>query len=170
MIPDCAILALPDHKLGWLLEKPMSRRAYILCLVAAILLAPLSLLLLMDDWIIYRLLHSSLAIPLTALLFDLCDYFPMLLWLGSLALLIILLLNGRGVLGRYAWMAVRLILLLVLLLKHIDENYRNGKRFTWIFVGICIAAFIAFYPVISGTPVPAGYIPFIRWLPSWPFY
>ena len=63
-----------------------------------------------------------------------------------------------------------LILLLVLMLKTIDERYKNGKKVTMIYVIACVAAFAFFYPVISGTPVPSGYIPFIRWLPSWPFY
>lgn len=63
-----------------------------------------------------------------------------------------------------------LILLLVLMLRKIDEKYPNGRKITMIYVIACVAAFAFFYPVISGTPVPAGYIPFIRWLPSWPFY
>lgn len=63
-----------------------------------------------------------------------------------------------------------LILIVVLMLKYLDENTKWGKRFTWIFVIVCIGLFAAFYPVISGTPVPSWYIPFIRWLPSWPFY
>ena len=63
-----------------------------------------------------------------------------------------------------------LILLLVLMLKRIDEKYPNGRKFTMVYVVACVAAFAFFYPVISGTPVPSGYIPFIRWLPSWPFY
>ncbi len=63
-----------------------------------------------------------------------------------------------------------LILLLVLMLKRIDEKYPRGKRVTMIYVVACVAAFAFFYPVISGTPVSAEYIPFIRWLPSWPFY
>jgi predicted membrane-bound dolichyl-phosphate-mannose-protein mannosyltransferase len=63
-----------------------------------------------------------------------------------------------------------LILLLVLMLKRIDEKYGRGKRVTMIYVIACVAAFAFFYPVISGTPVSAEYIPFIRWLPSWPFY
>ncbi len=63
-----------------------------------------------------------------------------------------------------------LILLLVLVLKRIDEKYVKGRRYTMIYLIACVAAFAFFYPVISGTPVPAEYIPFIRWLPSWPFY
>ncbi|MEI6100635.1 MAG: hypothetical protein WCP73_02245, partial [Eubacteriales bacterium] len=63
-----------------------------------------------------------------------------------------------------------LILLVVLMLKHLEETTTWGKRFTLIFVIACVGMFAAFYPVISGTPVPDWYIPFIRWIPSWPFY
>jgi dolichyl-phosphate-mannose-protein mannosyltransferase len=63
-----------------------------------------------------------------------------------------------------------LILILTLMLKHIDESSERGRRYTTIFVIVCVAAFAAFYPVISGTPVPQWYINMIRWLPSWPFY
>ena len=63
-----------------------------------------------------------------------------------------------------------LILLLVLMLKRIDEKCARGRTYTMIYVIACITAFAFFYPVITGTPVAAEYIPFIRWLPSWPFY
>lgn len=63
-----------------------------------------------------------------------------------------------------------LILILTLMLQHIDETSVRGKKFTLIFVIVCVAAFAAFYPAISGTPVPQAYINLIRWLPSWPFY
>ncbi len=63
-----------------------------------------------------------------------------------------------------------LILIIVLMLKHLEETTAWGRRFTWIFVIASIGLFVAFYPVISGLPVSSEYIPFIRWLPSWPFY
>jgi len=63
-----------------------------------------------------------------------------------------------------------LILLLVLMLKRIDEKHSHDYTLTTRYVIACVAAFAFFYPVISGTPVPAEYIPIIRWLPSWPFY
>lgn len=63
-----------------------------------------------------------------------------------------------------------LILLVVLMLKYLEEHTAWGRRLTIIFVITCIAMFAAFYPVISGTPVPSEYIPFVRWLPTWPFY
>ena len=63
-----------------------------------------------------------------------------------------------------------LILILTLMLKHIDETSVRGKKFTLIFVIVCVAAFAVFYPVITGTPVPQWYINCIRWIQSWPFY
>ena len=63
-----------------------------------------------------------------------------------------------------------LILILTLMLKHIDDTSVWGRRYTLIFVIVCVAAFAAFYPAITGTPVPQWYINCIRWLPSWPFY
>jgi dolichyl-phosphate-mannose--protein O-mannosyl transferase len=63
-----------------------------------------------------------------------------------------------------------LILVLTLMLKHIDETSARGRKYTTIFVIVCVAAFAAFYPVITGTPVPQWYINLIRWIQSWPFY
>ena len=63
-----------------------------------------------------------------------------------------------------------LILLIVYWLQNMEQDYKYGKQFGWIFVAACVGMFIAFYPVITGIPANPDYLAALRWLPTWPFY
>ena len=66
---------------------------------------------------------------------------------------------------------VFLMLLMGLLFKYVIENYKHGSKAVYAYLGVCLALFVMFYPVITGTPVSREYSDtFLRWLPSWPFY
>lgn len=39
----------------------------------------------------------------------------------------------------------------------------------WIWMGVALALFILFYPVISGIPVSRKYIKLLEWMPTWTF-
>ena len=64
-----------------------------------------------------------------------------------------------------------LLLLVGVLAKYLIERTRHGKKAVFIYLGVCLALFVMFYPVISGTPVRLAYSDtFLRWLDTWPFY
>ena len=64
-----------------------------------------------------------------------------------------------------------LILLMGVLAKVLIERTKYGKRAVFIYLGVCLALFVMFYPVTTGVVVSRAYSDtFLRWLPSWPFY
>jgi dolichyl-phosphate-mannose-protein mannosyltransferase len=63
-----------------------------------------------------------------------------------------------------------LILILTYVLKYFYENFRHGKKIVYWYLAVVLAAFIAFFPILSGIVIPTGYANAIRWLQSWPFY
>lgn len=63
-----------------------------------------------------------------------------------------------------------LIMIIMYLLRFINEKFKYGKFAVLGYVGLCIFAFAVFYPVISGTPVAYAWANGLRWLASWPFY
>ena len=64
-----------------------------------------------------------------------------------------------------------LILLMGVLAKYLIERTRHGKKVVFIYLGVCLVAFVMFYPVTTGVEVSRWYSDhFLRWLPSWPFY
>ena len=62
------------------------------------------------------------------------------------------------------------ILIITLACKYIWDKTKHGKFFVMGYLVICVIAFIAFYPVITGLPVPRVYSEALRWLETWPFY
>jgi dolichyl-phosphate-mannose--protein O-mannosyl transferase len=46
---------------------------------------------------------------------------------------------------------------------------RLGKPITVVYLGVVVAFFVLFYPVISGVPVSRGWIEGLKWLGSWTF-
>lgn len=61
-----------------------------------------------------------------------------------------------------------IILCTVYLVKDMETRLRNG-RIKWVWLGVCAALFVLFYPVISGAMAPVKYIHALEWLPSWTF-
>ena len=64
-----------------------------------------------------------------------------------------------------------LLLLMGVLAKYLIERTKHGKKVVFIYLGVCLVAFVMFYPVTTGIEVSRWYSDhFLRWLPSWPFY
>ncbi|MBQ7032845.1 MAG: glycosyltransferase family 39 protein [Clostridia bacterium] len=60
------------------------------------------------------------------------------------------------------------MLALVYGFKLLCEKYVWGKRAVCIFLGVSAILFLAFYPVLSGTEIPLGYmLSGLRWFDSW---
>lgn len=62
-----------------------------------------------------------------------------------------------------------IILCSVYLLASLERAYPRLKYVKWVWLGLSVAMFILFYPVISGMPVSTEYIRFLEWLPGWTF-
>ncbi len=70
----------------------------------------------------------------------------------------------------YFPMVPLLILFIVWKLRWIEENFRNGRRFTIAFVGVAAALTVLFYPIYTGMTISREWMNLaIRWLPSWGF-
>ncbi|WP_130613828.1 glycosyltransferase family 39 protein [Cohnella abietis] len=70
----------------------------------------------------------------------------------------------------YFPMVPLIILSIVWMLRWFEENYRNGRRFTLIFISAAAALFIWFYPIYTGMTISREWMNIaIRWLPSWGF-
>ncbi|MBO5364811.1 MAG: hypothetical protein J6A56_05050 [Clostridia bacterium] len=64
-----------------------------------------------------------------------------------------------------------LILFVVYAMKHFEEKFRSGKWISSGFTILCLLMFLAFYPVLSGTPVSRFYAETIlTWFDSWVFF
>ena len=61
-----------------------------------------------------------------------------------------------------------LIFALVYALRYLYETFWWGKRAVWAFTGVCVLAFVAFYPAITGIAVPRIWLEIVRWNPLWP--
>ena len=61
-----------------------------------------------------------------------------------------------------------IILCTVYLARDLEARLQR-PRIKWIWLGVCAALFALFYPVISGTMAPTGYIHALEWLPGWTF-
>ena len=57
---------------------------------------------------------------------------------------------------------------IIYVLRYWEENYKWGKKATWIVVGVAILLFLAFYPALTGVPMSREWAAVIRWLPLWP--
>lgn len=62
-----------------------------------------------------------------------------------------------------------IILIGVALLKNREELDARWKPVKWIWLGVAVALFIAFYPIITGTECSKAYVRAMQWLPSWTF-
>ena len=63
---------------------------------------------------------------------------------------------------------------LVLALGHVFRTFElehpRGKRIVVCFTAVTVVIFAAFYPALSGVPVPRWYdLSFLKWLGTWPF-
>ncbi len=61
-----------------------------------------------------------------------------------------------------------IILCTVYLVRDMEARFMD-KRVKWVWLGMCAALFVLFYPVISGVMAPVKYIHALEWLPSWTF-
>ncbi len=62
------------------------------------------------------------------------------------------------------------ILTITIAMKYLFEKWKYGKYFVVLYLLLVLAAFIAFYPFITGIPVAKTYANAMRWLETWPFY
>jgi hypothetical protein len=64
-----------------------------------------------------------------------------------------------------------MLLLMGVFGKFLIERTRHGKKFVFIYLGVCLVLFVLFYPGISGLPVPWAYANKVMyWMPKWPFW
>ena len=111
-----------------------------------------------------------------------CMASPLLAWGGLAAVLYLLGLRGKGkkfdaqgipfiVVGALAqylpWMIISrevfiyhyfatlpfVVFAIIYVLRYWEENYKWGKKATWIVVGVAILLFLAFYPALTGVPM-----------------
>ncbi|MDO5112156.1 MAG: glycosyltransferase family 39 protein [Clostridia bacterium] len=61
-----------------------------------------------------------------------------------------------------------IILCTVYLVRDMETRLQR-PYLKWMWLGVCAALFLLFYPVISGTMVSTKYIHALEWLPSWTF-
>ena len=61
-----------------------------------------------------------------------------------------------------------IMLAIVSLVRLINDKLHNNA-FLVFYVAVVILLFTYFYPVVSGTPAPSGYLDTLRWLSSWYF-
>lgn len=82
-------------------------------------------------------------------------------------------LVSRGTFIYHYFPAVPFIILMILLSLLDLKKRLKPKHFhigVGIYAGLSVAAFVLFYPVISGRPVSVDYVnTFLRWLPNWFF-
>ncbi len=62
-----------------------------------------------------------------------------------------------------------IILLTLYLLMDIERRRPKLKWLKWAWLGVAVALFAAYYPVISGVPAPTDYIKALELLPGWDF-
>ena len=43
------------------------------------------------------------------------------------------------------------------------------RELTLVYLGVVLALFILFYPVLSGLPIPSWYGHLFKWMPTWWF-
>lgn len=55
------------------------------------------------------------------------------------------------------------------LLRDMEVRHPSVARLKWLWLGISVALFVLFYPVISGLAAPEWYTHWLEWLPSWTF-
>ena len=124
---------------------------------------------------------------------------PILLWGGVIAVIVLMCVRGNkkinlvgipfvaimGLAQYLPWMIISretfiyhyfatipfVVLAIVYLMRYLSENYgKKARVLSYVFVGICVLAFVCFYPMITGTPVSENWSNAMRWLPTWPFY
>ena len=60
------------------------------------------------------------------------------------------------------------ILAIVVMISRWERNPAH-RKWTYLYLGIAALLFVAFYPVLSGMPIPSAYGKLLRWLPTWYF-
>jgi dolichyl-phosphate-mannose-protein mannosyltransferase len=61
------------------------------------------------------------------------------------------------------------ILCIVTLLQAAEERYPQFRTVTLCYLGLAVALFVHFYPVLSGMEVRKEYVAALKWLPTWVF-
>ena len=61
------------------------------------------------------------------------------------------------------------IFFIVYVLKELTEKKIMPKWVNFVYLAIVLVLFIMFYPVLTGTPVPTGYVNMLKWFGSWSF-
>lgn len=97
---------------------------------------------------------ACLGVVLTALV---CQYLP---WVG---------INRLAFIYHFFSTVPFLILCIVATLRELEFCRPRFRAVTWGYLAVAAALFILFYPVLSGLPVPQGYVAALKWLPSWYF-
>ncbi|MNZ66317.1 putative dolichyl-phosphate-mannose--protein mannosyltransferase [compost metagenome] len=81
-----------------------------------------------------------------------------------------MLVSRETFLYHYFAMIPFLILAIVYIAKVAEDRWPKIRWARYIYVGLLIALFIAFYPVLSGMEVSSEYVEqVLRWFPSWVF-
>ncbi len=60
---------------------------------------------------------------------------------------------------------VFVVLLLMFFLR--ERKGVAWRRVEWVYLGLVLVLFLAFYPVLTGMAVPSWYASFLRWIPGW---
>ena len=59
------------------------------------------------------------------------------------------------------------ILAIVMLLRTWETRNPKFKKWTWVYLGVVLALFVFFYPLLSGANVSHFYGQLMKWLPTW---
>ncbi len=61
-----------------------------------------------------------------------------------------------------------IILMTVYMFKQLINDRPTHSKWLYAYIGVAALLFVAFYPTISGMPVPIKYVDvFLKWMPSW---
>lgn len=61
------------------------------------------------------------------------------------------------------------ILAIVWSIRRLLEHKRLSWKAVWVYGAVVVLLFVAFYPVLSGLPIPVSYARLLKWMPTWYF-
>ncbi len=93
------------------------------------------------------------------------------IWVGYLSILLPWAFSPRKITFLYHYFACVpfLILATVYFVDNLLSKKPGARKWVYMYMGLTVLLFAAFYPALSGMKVPDWYTQSLRWLPSWFF-